>query len=553
MVPDRAALTVLDTAFADGTAFLSVWHQWRSDPQRSAMLHYVGILAEPAPAEWPTSRPPNWPEEFDGRLDGLEAGFHRILLDAGAVSLTLCIGPLQAMLTEQAMQADKVVLGGCPSAWDKWSIKALVRHCRRGTTVNVAPSLLLLRHTLEDAGFQPVAPANPGCDFTFDPRWTLSSTRRARTDKATVGHCVVIGAGLAGASVAHALALRGWRVTVLDQHEAPAGGASGLPVGLVVPHVSADDSPRSRLSRSGTRLTLEHARRLLVSEQDWAHTGVLEKREPLQADLLHSLAGWIKPAQLVRAWLQHANIEFTGNAGVSHIQQVGSQWVVTTTQSASVAADHLVFANAYGCAAMLSALGKTANLEAGILPKLAAMKKVHGLLSHGTMPDLQAVPPMPLFPSIPVNGNGSLVANIPTTRGREWFAGATFDLDVAEKTIITAGHSANHARLSELLPAVGNALRDAFEHERVSAWTGTRCVTHDRLPLVGPVQATADCRLWISAGMGARGLSFSALCAELLAAKIGNEPLPVEASLVRSLDAQRLRRTLSPMRKGQAN
>jgi tRNA 5-methylaminomethyl-2-thiouridine biosynthesis bifunctional protein len=177
-----------------------------------------------------------------------------------------------------------------------------------------------------------------------------------------------------------------------------------------------------------------------------------------------------------------------------------------------------------------------------MLPKLAAMQEVHGLLSHGPMATANGSLASQIFPRTPVNGSGSLIADIPTPRGKEWFAGSTFSPDTGHKSDVTAGHCANHARLCALLPAVGSALGDAFLNGRVSAWTGTRCVTHDRLPLVGPVQATVDCSLWISAGMGARGLSFSALCAELLAAQISAEPLPVEVSLVRSLHALRPRR-----------
>jgi tRNA 5-methylaminomethyl-2-thiouridine biosynthesis bifunctional protein len=43
--------------------------------------------------------------------------------------------------------------------------------------------------------------------------------------------------------------------------------------------------------------------------------------------------------------------------------------------------------------------------------------------------------------------------------------------------------------------------------------------------------------------MGSRGLSFSVLCAELLAARLGAEPLPVEASLARVLHALRAPQT----------
>ena len=42
--------------------------------------------------------------------------------------------------------------------------------------------------------------------------------------------------------------------------------------------------------------------------------------------------------------------------------------------------------------------------------------------------------------------------------------------------------------------------------------------------------------------MGSRGLGFAALCAELIAARIGSEPLPIEARLAKNLDLHRPRR-----------
>jgi tRNA 5-methylaminomethyl-2-thiouridine biosynthesis bifunctional protein len=39
--------------------------------------------------------------------------------------------------------------------------------------------------------------------------------------------------------------------------------------------------------------------------------------------------------------------------------------------------------------------------------------------------------------------------------------------------------------------------------------------------------------------MGSRGMSFSVLCAELLAARMGAEPLPIESRLAKSLNALR--------------
>ena len=45
--------------------------------------------------------------------------------------------------------------------------------------------------------------------------------------------------------------------------------------------------------------------------------------------------------------------------------------------------------------------------------------------------------------------------------------------------------------------------------------------------------------LWLCAGMGARGISLSVLCGELLAARLENEPLPLDASLAKHLAAER--------------
>ena len=527
--PDPAAAsawTVLDTAFGSGTAFLATCQQWRDNPQRAVMLHYVGVLSTPAPAVWPP--------ELGGHCDGLGAGFHRITFDGGHISLTLCIGPLQAMLSEQSMRADLVFLSGADKAWDKWSIKALARQCRRDARVVMSGANSLPAGALEEAGFRAQAdlPRNAVPKYTFDPRWNLSTSRKPSIAAATPGHCAVIGAGLAGASVAHALALRGWRVSVLDRHAAAAGGASGLPVGLVVPHVSVDDSPRSRLSRSGTRLMLAHARQLLTDGSDWSHTGVLEKRALPERDLWHPMAGWIKPAHIVNAWLQHPAIRFLGHSDVACIESEGTQWALKTAQGATLAtADHIVLANAYAC----GALGTSHGLD-------AELQEVHGLLSHGAMPGDTASPGVHGFPDVPVNGHGSFLSGIPTAGGPQWFAGSTFEADALRHADSQAGHQANFERLRKLLPAAAAPLQDAFLQGHVAAWTGTRCVTHDRLPLVGPIQTTGPHTLWISAGMGARGLSLSALCAELLAAQMGGEPLPVESSLVRNVHALRPRR-----------
>ena len=58
----------------------------------------------------------------------------------------------------------------------------------------------------------------------------------------------------------------------------------------------------------------------------------------------------------------------------------------------------------------------------------------------------------------------------------------------------------------------------------------------------GVPEASAIARapgLWICAGLGSRGITWGLACADLVAADICGEPLPLPASLVRQLDPVR--------------
>lgn len=536
----------LDLAFGDGVRFLKQWQAWRENPTARRMLHYVGIAAAQlgAPADHPLSA------QLHAARVGLQPGIHRITFEGGAISLTLCIGETLQMLPELTFQADSVWMSGTETVWDKWAVKALTRKCRRGTRLHRTNGLCdtALEAHLRAAGFQ--CASEPA---VYDPPWTLRTSRGKATPDAPVpSTCAVIGAGLAGASVAHALAVRGWQVTVFDTHPEPAGGASGLPVGLVVPHVSADDSPRSRLSRTGARLMLTHAQQRLSVDQDWAASGVMEHRsavppggDALPDTLWHAQAGWIKPARLVRAWLDHPGITFLGNTPVRRLSKTNGHWLIHDAVDHEVGRTSLlIVANAMGCVPLLQDAKEP--LLTGMAQQLDALHAMHGTLSMGTHTmngpgeacDSLFLP----FPPNPINGSGSLVPNVPTGEDRFWAAGATYDPLPADSATLQQQHQANWTRLHRLLPTLANALKPAFEANTVQAWSGQRCVTHDRLPLVGPL--TADATAWICVGLGSRGLSFSALCAELLVARIGSEPLPIEASLARSLDAARPQRSV---------
>jgi len=576
---------ILETGFGLGLNFLVAWAAWRADlpEHRPRLLHFVSVEAYPVTADDLLRAAQTHPEllplatELHGKFHGLTPGFHRLAFDGGQVLLTLCIGDARALLREMHFSADSIFLDGFspqqnPDIWDAHTLKAVARCCRRGTRLATWTIARSVRDILAQCGFEVhkmpgVPPKRDNLQALFNPRWEPRRTPGASAPvqaSPAPGRCLVVGAGLAGAAVAHSLARRGWQVQVCEAGAQAAAGASGLPAGVLAPHVSPDDSVLSRLTRAGVRLVLEHAQRLLHAEQDWAPTGVLEHRvdghghglparpdaaaldwsQPatpahlaqaqLPADAAacwHALAGWVKPARLVQALLQPPATPGAGsitlhlNTPVARLQRQGEDWLALDTSGQPLArADLVVVAAGYASRHLL-----------GAMPLDLPLQALRGQLSWGLQSPADTLPPFP------VNGHGSLIAHIPTPDGPAWYAGATYERDCADPEPDAEARARNQAanlnHLRDLLPDAARQLQPHF-HAGVHHWSQIRCAAPDRLPLVGPIGPLPG--LWACTAMGSRGISLSLLCAELLAARLMGEPLPLAQRLALALGTERL-------------
>ena len=551
---------VLEIGFGLGLNFLATWAAWKADPQHPRLLHFVSTEAHPASADDVLRSTQTYPEllpfaqQLKRQFWGLLPGLHRLVFENGQVLLTLCIGDAKAVLREPTFYADSVYLNGfspsCnPDILDVYTLKAVAKCCRRGTRLATGT---LARHACD---------ALAQCGFVvhqlhgeYKPAWhsKISISPPPRTP----AHCIVIGSGLAGAAVAASLARRGWQVTVLDAASAPAAGASGLPAGVIAPHVSFDDSLLSRLSRSGLRAMLQQADALLEAGTDWCKSGVLERciehprRLPaawqapnplaqaasdwispatpaqlaacgLPADtpaLWHRQAGWIQPKQLIQAWLATPGVTWRGNAAVKQIKPLTPQGELWQTLNANgqelASAELIVLAAGYDSLALRQAAhpqGRTLALQA-----------IRGQASWGLhTPGTQAA-----MPTHPVNGHGSLVPDVPFKGGLGWVTGSSFDRDNLDTTLREADQQHNFGKLQTLLPPAAQALAAQFDNGQAQGWSGIRCTAPGRLPTLGPLEESAN--MWACCGLGSRGLTFAALCAELLAAQLHGEPLPIE-------------------------
>ena len=574
---------VLDTAFGTGDKFVGCVAAWAADTRRPVLLHYVALATEAPGLDSVLAELGRHPAlqhiaaELQAQWFGLMPGFHRLHLHAGQVLLTLCFGPTRTMLRGQQCVFDSVLLDDAQAAaWDGWDIGALAGCCQRGTGLATRSGGPAFAQDLAQAGFAlHQAPGWSGWQGSYNPCWALKRGGRARRGSETgPGNCIVIGAGLAGASVAAALARRGWPVTVLDRAAQPAAGASGVPVGLCLPHVSADDSPRSRLSRAGVRLAMQQARTMLLQGHDWDASGVLEQRlngspglpgawgaaarewsrsaphmgagsawgrdmAAAGATLWHAQAAWIKPERLIAAWLAQPGVRFTPNALVQSLRRIDGQWRLLDANGRELGrASHVVLAAAGASLDLLRQACADPSDGIGDAAQVPALQPIGGRLSWGWHRGASAD-----LPPYPVNGAGSFLAGIPMDQGSAWFAGATYEPPAGIAQGSASGHRENLARLRTLLPQAAAFMEQELLSRRVQGWSGVRHATADRLPLLGPMQGPDGDSLWLCAGMGSRGLALAPLCAELLAAQLCSEPLPVEARLLRLLRACRAKPT----------
>lgn len=536
---------VLESRFGDGRNFLNAWKAWRADPQRCRVLHFVAF-ADQQPALAGLIAHGVFAADVAPLADalrrqcwGLVSGMHRLVFEDGHVMLTLCIGDRARRLAQDDFGVHGVLVNDLDAAQAEAFVSTLARHCHWDARLVGTHDTPELRGALQQQGFalEPPDSKRPAKDASLRARFRPAWGTRQRSAPCQPTQAVVVGGGLAGAAAASSLARRGWHVNVLDAAPSPASGASALPAGLLAPHSSPDDNLLSRLTRSGIRITLTQAASLLTAGQDWAPTGVREQRlgdlrplpdlgpgqeawqQHLASDggsVWHEAGAWIKPSALVRAWLRQPGIQWQGSTEVERLERAGGEWSARDAIGKELARAPLV---------VVAAATATAKLVGDRL----ALHPVRGQVTFGPLlPGLDV-------PETPVNGKGHFLPHIPGPGGATWLTGSTYGRGDTSLQTRPEEDAANLERLKTLLPGVARQLAPAFDSSAVHSWVGVRCASADRRPLLGPIEPG----LWVTTAMGSRGLTFAALCGELLAARLHGEPLPLERRLAEALFVER--------------
>ena len=577
----REHFVILETGFGLGHSFLATWAAWRDDPQRCDHLWFLSL----------DKHPPRLADLRRAHAHGAEPALARELVAAwppltpdlhcrdfahGQVHLLLAFGDIAAWLPQWVAEVDAFYLDGFapaknPAMWEPRVLQRLGRLAAVGATAATWSSARMARDALVLAGFEVQRAAG------FDAKRDMLCAHHAPRHRAPqppgrrfggAGSAVtIVGAGLAGAAAARALAMLGVRCTVLEAMPAAAQGGSGQPAGLLHGVLHAEDSPHARwyraaalrahaaiapwLAEGRVRGTLEGLLRVERALDPPAMQALLRARA-LPADYAQALSideaceragcalsgpawfytngGWVEPLGLVAAWLDHPRIELKVNAPVDRIEpDAHDGWRLLDPDGRLLArTDQLVLANAAG------------------LQRLVPDERWPLLCSRGQVTLLPRAPD-DWRPALPIAGDGYAI----TLPHGELLCGATSDLDDTTMQLRESDHLHNLAALRRLSGRMWT--HPTHDLGGRVAW---RVHTRDRLPLVGGVPLPfAERRrhtrqeqprfigrrpgLHVLAALGSRGLTQAVLAGEVVAAMITGTPLPVGSALLDAVDAAR--------------
>lgn len=557
----RERFVVLETGFGLGNNFLATWDAWRQDPARCERLVFVSVEKHPLRREdlaraHAASPLVDLASQLIARWPPLTAGLHALSFEGGRVELLLGLGEARELLRELVLQADALYLDGFaplrnPELWDEWLLKSLSRHAVPGTTAATWSINRPMRRALVSLGFE--VELAPG--FANKPEMTVARFAPRHQPQRPAGReplapgarrAVIVGAGLAGAACALALARQGVACTVIEALPGPAQASSGNPAGLFHGTLNPDDGPHARFNRAAAlatqallaELALPHQSGLLRLETRLplaAMQGAPGYVEALSAESASALAGtglahpaWFypgggaqDPAAYTRAMLAASAADLRPGRSVAALEAAADGWRLLDADGHLIDTTPLVvLAGGHGQLPLLGELATELTVQ-------------RGQLTH--------LPDAPWCPAVPIAGDGYALAD---GRGGLW-CGATAqdgDLDPALREADQADNLARYARLAGLATPPEAALAGRV------AW---RLIAPDRLPLIGGLAlpsapAAEQLRLQarqpgliVCTAFASRGISWAALAGRLVAALALGSPRPLEADLLDAVDPLR--------------
>ena len=347
---------------------------------------------------------------------------------------------------------------------------------------------------------------------------------------------VVIGAGIAGATIANELLARGQSVCIVDAANSPASACSSHAYAIAHPHIGRGSPRLLRLTRIAFLMAearwgkqwTQHGLfqptkkdKVFDREELQIHLQTLDldnnMAKPLDASEARALLGigqsgvWLPRgaslnlARAANKLLQkHERLTCFWDAHISRLELCDGRWLLFgNTGQPILSADKVIVATAM----------ETKTLMASIEIRLP-LKPVRGQLSIFSI--AKNDPWATRLPRVGISGEGyCLPAEELADGSHRWIVGSSFDEGEDDLEARDSSDMFNREQAQGLLDYTQG---DTSALKAGECFVGIRCVAGDRLPIIGAL--TQRPGIFLATALGSRGVLWSALAAKLITAQV---------------------------------
>ncbi len=588
---ESTAFTIAETGFGMGLNFLMTLKRWYETAPSNARLHFISVEKFPllksdlqkALCLWPELS--QYSELLLDAYPELVSGYHRLEFLQGRVTLTLMLGDAVDMYRYLEAKVDAWFLDGfAPSKNDQMWLPELFKQIARvshiGTTFSTFTAAGAVRRGLIASGFEVSKVAGFGrkremlCGvFVGNPVRSDQTPWFALPDKADGNSrsVAVVGAGLAGVTTAHALARRGWSVTLIERHSDVAQEASGNLLGVVMPRLGVTADPESHFYLTAflhvvrwlSALKCQHPElvwkdsgvlQLLESEKVQRFSGLNLPESVLQivttaqasqlcglqlqsGGLFYSLGGSLDPAELCRILVDSEPelIQRCFHKMAITIEQSNEVWCVRDESGGALAeASVVVLANGHEVTHLKQGAELPVSRVRGQLTYLPE-NSVNSVLNMPVCYDGYITPAYKKYHVVGASYDRyEQSRDLKKSEQNQMLNALYGQLPImrSDDTVLMNGRVAFRATSKDHLPLVGPLADERWFRAHYDG------LKHGRRPDTYPA-ANYHSGLFVNVAHGSRGLVSCALSAEIIAAYLDGEPQPVSRKLLNRLHPAR--------------
>jgi tRNA 5-methylaminomethyl-2-thiouridine biosynthesis bifunctional protein len=373
-------------------------------------------------------------------------------------------------------------------------------------------------------------------------------------------NALIIGAGIAGSSLAYQLAKRNYQVTLLDgnnQHEIEIFQNKAA---MISPHFMLNNPKYNSLMSKASKYAYDLTNEFNYPREDALMEGVIKLYENDMADkliekivslglekadfkylpknlikkkygienkagILFKCGGWVSPNKICSSLINHKNIKFVPKTKVKEITYKKNLWVTSCDDSNKYAASNLILCNSFA----LNEISLFRDID---------LKKNRGQINW--------LPSKKKYGSKEIISDGGYL--IPDVSGFDVF-GSTYELDNENKNLSMTDFDKNLKTYQKL-----SGVKIEKNDMPITGWVGWRAVTPDRTPYVGHVldeskevynkprsiqELKWHPNLFINTGYGSRGYTLAPFISKCLASLISGSQTPIEEDILNYLNPSR--------------